>query len=111
MTLDEQKVGLRPMATAAVVDAYDLLRVEILAHTEMQRTVGRKEEEVHLMRVKLAKLKGETPPQPPPGVNLSHKKRKTDDLLDRSFGSTSLFNASSTQPASTTLSHKRRKKH
>mmetsp|Transcript_10644 Transcript_10644/g.15390 ORF Transcript_10644/g.15390 Transcript_10644/m.15390 type:complete len:95 (-) Transcript_10644:80-364(-) len=56
-----------------------MLRVEILAHIEMQRTVTRKEEEVHILKVKIAKLKKEAPPAPPPGINLSHKKRKHEE--------------------------------
>jgi len=79
--LEELGVGLRPLATSHVVDHFDLLRLEIASYLELQRTVMRKEEEVHSLRVKLAKLKGEPAPQPPPGVTLSHKKRKTDDLL------------------------------
>mmetsp|Transcript_5285 Transcript_5285/g.15791 ORF Transcript_5285/g.15791 Transcript_5285/m.15791 type:complete len:196 (+) Transcript_5285:993-1580(+) len=108
VVLDELKVGLRPMATASIVEAYDLLRIEILAHIEMQRTVARKEEELHLLRVKLAKLKGETPPPPPPGVNLSHKKRKTETIFEKKDN----FGISPAPPsAPSTPLQKRRKKH
>ncbi len=83
--LAELGVGTRPTPTAIVVDNFDLLRLDIFQFIELQRTVARKEEDVHLLRVKLAKLKGEEPPPPPPGVNLSHKKRKVDDLENGSL--------------------------
>lgn len=76
----ELGVGLRPTPTAIVVDNFDLLRIEILSYIELQRTVCRKEEDTHLLRVKLAKLKGESVPSPPPGVTLSHKKRRAEDV-------------------------------
>lgn len=77
--LRDLDVGVRPTPTSIVVDNFDLLRMDILAAIELQRTVMRKEEDVHTLRVKLAKLKGEELPPPPPGVNLSHKKRKVED--------------------------------
>lgn len=83
--LAELGVGTRPTPTSIVVDNFDLLRLDIFQFIELQRTVARKEEDVHLLRVKLAKLKGEEPPQPPPGVNLSHKKRKADDMENGSL--------------------------
>ena len=91
--LAELGVGTRPTPTAIVVDNFDLLRLDIFQFIELQRTVARKEEDVHLLRVKLAKLKGENPPPPPPGVNLSHKKRKADDMENGS-----LFGPPPTQP-------------
>lgn len=78
--LVELGVGLRPTPTSIVVDNFDLLRMEIMHYIELQRTVMRKEEEVHLLRVKLAKLKGSPAPLPPQGVVLSHKKRRADDI-------------------------------
>lgn len=78
--LVELGVGTRPTPTTIVVDNFDLLRMDILAYIELQRTVLRKEEDTHLLRIKLAKLKGEPPPPPPPGITLSHKKRKADDV-------------------------------
>lgn len=78
--LSELGVDLRPMPTCTVVDNFDLLRMDILNFLELQRTVAKKEEEVHALRVKLAKAKGEPVPSPPPGVPLSHKKRRSDDV-------------------------------
>lgn len=91
-------VGTRPTPTSIVVDNFDLLRMDILSYIELQRTVMRKEEDTHLLRVKLAKLKGETPPQPPPGVTLSHKKRRTDEV---ELGLGSLFGGPPLKKAST----------
>lgn len=82
--LVELGVGTRPTPTSIVVDNFDLLRLDILKCIELERTVAKKEEDVHMLRVKLAKLKGETPPAPPAGVNLSHKKRKLEEV---DFGS------------------------
>lgn len=78
--LVELGVGTRPTPTTIVVDNFDLLRMDILSYIELQRTVLRKEEDVHMLRVKLAKLKSQPPPPPPPGVTLSHKKRRSDDM-------------------------------
>lgn len=78
--LAELGVGTRPTPTSIVVDIFDLLRMEILHYIELQRTVMRKEEDVHLLRIKLAKLKNLPPPSPPAGVTLSHKKRRADDM-------------------------------
>lgn len=78
--LMELGVGLRPTPTSIVVDNFDLLRMDVLAFIELQRTVLKKEEDTHLLRVKLAKLKGLPVPLPPPGVTLSHKKRRADDV-------------------------------
>lgn len=80
--LEELKVGTRPTPTSHVVDNFDLLRMDILTYLELHRTVSRKEEETHSLRVKLAKLRGETPPMPPPGVVISNKKRRADDAGD-----------------------------
>lgn len=77
--LMELEVGLRPTPTALVVDNFDLLRIDILAFMELARTVQRKEEEVHQLRSKLAKSQGGPPPPAPHGVNLSNKKRRSDD--------------------------------
>ncbi|KAI0559603.1 DNA methyltransferase 1-associated protein [Gracilaria domingensis] len=77
--LIELGVGLRPTPTALVVDNFDLLRMDILAFMELARTVQRKEEEVHQLRCKLAKLKGDPLPSMPPGMNVSNKKRRSDD--------------------------------
>lgn len=78
--LIELGVGLRPTPTSIVVDSFDLLRIEILAYIELQRTVLRKEEDTQILRVRVSKLKGLQPPPPPPGVTLSHKKRRADDV-------------------------------
>lgn len=80
VALTELEVNLRPMPTSTVVDNFDLLRMDVLNFLELQRTVAKKEEEVYSLRVKLAKAKGEAIPPPPPGVPLSHKKRRTDDV-------------------------------
>ena len=77
--LIELRVGTRPMPTSIVVDNFDLLRMDILSYIELHRTVQKKEEDTHMLRVKLAKLKGEAPPPPPPGVTITHKKRRADD--------------------------------
>lgn len=78
--LTELGVELRPMPTCTVVDNFDLLRMDILNFLELQRAVAKKEEEVHTLRVKLAKAKGEPAPPAPPGVPSSHKKRRNDDV-------------------------------
>lgn len=78
--LNELGVGTRPTPTTIVVDNFDLLRMDILAYIELQRTVLRKEEDTHMLRIKLARLKGDVAPVPPPGVTLSHKKRRADDV-------------------------------
>lgn len=86
--LTELGVDLRPMPTCTVVDNFDLLRMDILNFLELQRTVAKKEEEVHTLRVKLAKAKGEPAPSAPPGVPSSHKKRRNDDVeIGSIFGS------------------------
>lgn len=91
--LVELDVQLRPTPTTTVVDIFDLLRMEILSFIELQRTVTKKEEDVQGLRVKLAKLKGELVPAPPPGLQMSHKKRRTDDV---EIGS--LFGPTQSQP-------------
>lgn len=86
--LTELGIDLRPMPTGTVVDNFDLLRMDILNFLELQRTVAKKEEEVHTLRVKLAKAKGEPAPSAPPGVPSSHKKRRNDDVeVGSIFGS------------------------
>ncbi|PXF44738.1 DNA methyltransferase 1-associated protein 1 [Gracilariopsis chorda] len=88
--LIELGIGLRPTPTALVVDNFDLLRMDILAFMELARTVQRKEEEVHQLRCKLAKLKGDPPPPAPPGISISNKKRKADESdIASLFGTTS----------------------
>ncbi|CAN8072570.1 unnamed protein product [Agarophyton chilense] len=77
--LIELGVGLRPTPTALVVDNFDLLRMDILAFMELARTVQRKEEEVHQLRCKLAKLSGDPPPSMPQGMIASNKKRRSDE--------------------------------
>ena len=77
--LIELGVGLRPTPTSIVVDNFDLLRMDILSFIELQRTVLRKEEDTHMLRVKLAKLLGKSAPPLPIGVTLSHKKRRNED--------------------------------
>lgn len=78
--LEELNVTLRPMPTVTVVDNFDLLRIDILNILELNRTVAKKEEEVYSLRVKLAKAKGDAIPPPPPGVPLSHKKRRIEEV-------------------------------
>jgi DNA methyltransferase 1-associated protein 1 len=80
--LEELKVGTRPTPTSYVVDTFDLLRMDIMSYLELHRTVMRKEEETHSLRVRLGKLKGEPAPPPPAGVTLSHRKRKADEAVD-----------------------------
>lgn len=80
--LEELNVGTRPTPTSYVVDTFDLLRMDVMSYLELHRTVMRKEEETHSLRIRLAKLRGEAAPPPPPGVSLSHRKRKADDAAD-----------------------------
>lgn len=95
--LIELGVGTRPTPTAIVVDNFDLLRMDILAYIELQRTVLRKEEDTHALRIRLAKLKGDPPPLPPIGVTLSHKKRRADEVETGSlFGGSTVLMPKST---------------
>jgi DNA methyltransferase 1-associated protein 1 len=89
--LDELGVGTRPTPTSYVVDTFDLLRMDIMSYLELHRTVLRKEEETHQLRVRLAKLKGDSAPSPPRGVVLSHKKRKAEDAAADAGHPTPLF--------------------
>lgn len=88
--LDELGVGTRPTPTSHVVDTFDLLRMDILSFLELHRTLLRKEEETHALRVRVAKLKQEPVPNPPEGVVFLHKKRKVDDSTETGLP-TSLF--------------------
>lgn len=83
--LVELGVGMRPTPTSIVVDNFDLLRMEILHYIELQRTVSKKEEDVHLLRIKLAKMNGQPPPPLPEGVTITNKKRRSDEVENGSL--------------------------
>ncbi|KAK4525299.1 hypothetical protein GAYE_SCF09G3207 [Galdieria yellowstonensis] len=75
--LEELGVGLRPIPTAAVVEEFDSLRLDILNYFEAERALIRKEWDLHNLKVKLAKLRGEEPP-PLPAI-LEESSRKQED--------------------------------
>lgn len=76
--LDELGVGLRPIPTATVVEEFDLLRLDILNYLEAEKSLVRKEWDLHNLKVKLSKLQGEEPP-PLPKI-LADNSRKQEDI-------------------------------
>ncbi|KAA8495688.1 DNA methyltransferase 1-associated protein 1 [Porphyridium purpureum] len=80
--LNQLNIPVRPMATGPIMDEFDALRMELVAFLELHRIVSKKEEDVHFMRIRKAKQDGIPPPPPPRGINLSHKKRKTEEVYD-----------------------------
>ncbi|EME32726.1 DNA methyltransferase 1-associated protein 1 [Galdieria sulphuraria] len=86
--LEELGVGLRPMPTATIVEEFDSLRLDLLNYFEAEKVLIRKEWDLHNLKVRLSKLRGEEPPPVPTflaessrkqedtGVNTSHRKRR-----------------------------------
>ncbi|GJQ10645.1 hypothetical protein GpartN1_g2436.t1 [Galdieria partita] len=77
--LEELGVGLRPMPTATVVEEFASLRLDILNYFEAEKALVRKEWDLHNLKVKLSKLRGEEPP-PVPAI-LAESSRKQEDTV------------------------------